>query len=292
MYIMKKQTKFEILLAFILIARSTSFMISKIMMNGMGPFTILANRYLIAFIVMLTIFAKKIKKTDRDIVLKGAIIGLVYTFVMGFEMYGLKLTDSGTCSFLEHTAIVIVPFMNACLVKKFPGKNSVISALAAMIGVGFLTLGRENMSLNIGALYCIIAALCYAAAIIITTNYSKKVSDSILLGVYQVGFMGLFCFIMALITESPRIASNGNEWFCILYLALVCSGFGIAIQPFAQSGTTAERSALIAALNPLSVAILGVLLLHEELTIAYVLGGAFVMFGILIAVVVDNKKAS
>ena len=53
---MKRQTKFEVLLSLILIARSTSFMISKIMMNGMGPFTILANRYLIAFVILLVIF--------------------------------------------------------------------------------------------------------------------------------------------------------------------------------------------------------------------------------------------
>lgn len=287
---MKRQTKFEILLSLILIARSTSFMISKIMMDGMGPFTILANRYLIAFVVMALLFAKRIKNTNKEIIKKAAIIGLVYSVVMGFEMYGLRLTDSGTCSFLEHTAIVIVPFMNGFLLKKFPGKSSVISAIVATLGVGFLTLGNAGMNFNIGFIYCIIAAFSYAVAIIITTNYSKQVEDSILLGVYQVGFMGLFCLIMAVVTEIPRIPVNGNEWFCILYLALVCSGFGIAIQPFAQSGTTAERSALIAALNPLSVAILGVVILHEQLTIAYVLGGVFVMAGILIAVVTDNKK--
>lgn len=287
---MKRQTKFEILLSLILIARSTSFMISKTMMEGMEPFTILANRYLIAFVVMALLFAKNLKNTDKMTLVKGAIIGFVYTIVMGFEMYGLRLTDSGTCSFLEHTAIVIVPFMNGVLIKKFPGKSSVISAIIATLGVGFLTLGNAGMSFNIGFVYCIMAALSYALAIIITTNYSKEVKDSILLGIYQVGFMGVFCFIMAIITESVRIPQNGNEWFSILYLALICSGFGIAIQPFAQSGTTAERSALIAALNPLSVAILGVVLLHEKLTVAYVLGGVCVMAGILIAVVADNKR--
>ena len=101
--------------------------------------------------------------------------------------------------------------------------------------------------------------------------------------------MGLFCFLLAILTEVPRLPANGNEWFCILYLAVICSGFGIAIQPFAQSGTTAERSALIAALNPLSVAILGVLLMHEKLTVAYVLGGILVMAGILLAVKFTNE---
>lgn len=287
---MKRQTKFEILLSLILIARSTSFMISKIMLNGMEPFTILANRYLIAFIVLGLIFFKRFKNTNRSVLIKGAIIGLIYTFVMGFEMYGLRLTDSGTCSFLEHTAIVIVPFMNGILVKRFPGKSSIISAFTAIIGVGFLTLGREGMAVNAGFIYCLLAAFSYAIAIIITANFAREVEDSILLGIYQLLFMGLFCLIAALFLENVRIPANGNEWFCILYLALVCSGFGIGIQPFAQSGTTSERAALIAALNPLSVAILGVVIMHEQLTFAYVLGGILVMAGILIAVISDKKE--
>lgn len=287
---MKRQTKFEILLGLILIARSTSFMISKIMMDGMGPFTILANRYAIAFVLLIVLFAKKMRETDKQVLIKGLLIGLVYTAVMGFEMYGLRLTDSGTCSFLEHTAIVIVPIMQAFLIKKFPEKTTIISAILALIGVSFLTIGKAGMTINKGFAYCLIAALCYAVAIIMTTKYSQEVKDSILLGIYQLGFMGLFCFIMALLTETPRIPNNTNEWFCILYLAIVCSGFGIGIQPYAQSGTTAERAALIAALNPLSVAVLGVLIMHEELTVSYVLGGTLIMIAILLAVMLDNKK--
>lgn len=286
---MKRQTKFEILLSLILIARSTSFMISKIMMDGMGPFTILAERYLIAFVLTMIIFAKRVKNTNLLILKRAAMIGLVYTAVMGFEMYGLKLTDSGTCSFLEHTAIVIVPVFQAILLKRFPTKSTWISAILALGGVGFLTLGSGGRGSSLGFALCLIAALCYAVAIIITTNYSKEVTDAVMLGIYQVGFMGLFCFLLAILTEVPRLPANGNEWFCILYLAVICSGFGIAIQPFAQSGTTAERSALIAALNPLSVAILGVLLMHEKLTVAYVLGGILVMAGILLAVKFTNE---
>lgn len=287
---MKRQTKFEILLGLILVARSTSFMISKVMMDGMGPFTILANRYIIAFVLSILIFFNRVKNTNKDIIVKAAIIGIVYTAVMGFEMYGLKYTDSGTCSFLEHTAIVIVPIIQTILIRRFPNKSTVISAILALIGVGFMTLGRGTMTLDIGFILCLIAALCYAVAIIITTDFSKSCDDAILLGIYQVGFMGLFCFIAAVLSEVPRIPVNGNEWFSILYLAVVCSGFGLTIQPFAQSGTTAERSALIAALNPLSVAVLGVIFLKERLTLSYVLGGILIMFAIFIAVLIPAKK--
>lgn len=287
---LKKRTKFEILLILIIIARSTSFMISKITMDVMDPFTILANRYFIAFVIMSIIYFKGMIKTDMNILIKGLIIGAIYTAVMGLEMYGLKYTDSGTCSFLEHTAIVIVPFIQALLIKKFPELKTIISSIIAILGVGFLTLSAINTNINIGYLYCILAAVVYAFAIIYTTDFSLKVKDSVALGIWQVGFMALFTFIIALFTEDIRIPSTSSEWFAIMYLAIVCSCFGLTLQPFAQSGTTANRAALIAAFNPLSVAIIGVVFLHEKLTVTYVLGGILIVTAILLSINSEQEK--
>lgn len=284
MFNLKRRTKFEILLILIIISRSTSFMFSKITMDVMGPFTILANRYFIAFFIMSIIYFKGMKNTDKNTLIKGIIIGAIYTAVMGLEMYGLKYTDSGTCSFLEHTAIVIVPFIQALLVKKFPEYKVIISSVIALTGVGLLTLSAINNNINIGYVYCLLAAIVYAFAIIYTTDFSLKVKDSVALGIWQVGFMGLFTFILAIFTEDIRLPHTTPEWFSILYLAIVCTCFGLTLQPFAQSGTTANRAALIAAFNPLSVAIIGVVLLHEKLTVTYVLGGILIIVAILLSI--------
>lgn len=285
-----RKTKFELLLILIIIARSTSFMFSKITMDVMGPFTILANRYIIAFIIMSVLYYKGMKKTDKNILYRGFIIGVIYTAVMGLEMYGLKYTDSGTCSFLEHTAIVIVPFIQALLIKKFPHYKVLISSALAVTGVGLLTLSTLKTNMNIGYLYCILAAIVYAFAIIYTTDFSLKVKDSVALGIWQVGFMGLLTFILAYFTEDLRLPASSAEWFSILYLAIVCTCFGLTLQPFAQSGTTANRAALIAAFNPLSVAVIGVVILHEKLTVGYVLGGILIMIAILISVNAEDNN--
>ena len=44
-----------------------------------------------------------------------------------------------------------------------------------------------------------------------------------------------------------------------------------------------------AALNPLCVALLGVIILKEQITLSYVCGGILIMAGILLAVIKEEK---
>ena len=50
------QKKAEILLATVIAARATSLLFSKIAMNGMGIFNLLAARFLMAFVLLAVVF--------------------------------------------------------------------------------------------------------------------------------------------------------------------------------------------------------------------------------------------
>lgn len=52
------QKKAEILLAAVIAARATSLLFSKIAMNGMGIFNLLAARFLMAFVLLAVVFFK------------------------------------------------------------------------------------------------------------------------------------------------------------------------------------------------------------------------------------------
>ena len=130
--------------------------------------------------------------------------------------------------------------------------------------------------------------MLYAVAIILTDRLSRQ-DDSFLLGILQVGFMGIFALIAAFLLETPRLSVGTTEWCCILMLAFVCSGFGFTLQPVAQSYTTAERAGLFCALSPVAAAILGWLILKETFGFTGVLGAVLVMGGILISTVVKQK---
>ena len=127
----------RVLLAAVFIARGTSFLFSKQLLTNLSPMSILAVRFLLAFLVLALIFNKKIRQLDHKSLKGGIILGLLYTVCMTFEMYGLRLIDSGVSSLIENMAILFVPLYVAVLTRKFPKIKTIICALLAIIGVAF-----------------------------------------------------------------------------------------------------------------------------------------------------------
>ena len=271
----------ETLLAAVILARSTSYLFTKIGLQSIGTFNLLALRSLFAFALLSLMFRKRLRGIGMKTVLRGAALGAAFFLVMTAELNGLKSTDTSTVSFLENTAIIFVPLFEAVLMRKLPKGVSILSALAALMGVGFLTLKNGAISFTTGEIYCVAAAMLYAASIILTDRLSHK-DDGFIIGLLQVGFMGLFALIASFVWETPRFPQGGTEWGVILVLAIVCSGFGFTFQPVAQSKTTAERAGLFCALNPAFASLLGVVFLSEPVTAQGVIGSALILLSLLI----------
>lgn len=274
--------KAEVLLAAVIIARSTSYLLSKVSMQSMGPFTLLSIRFLVAFLFLTLLFGKKLRSISVTTLLRGMILGAVFFSVMTAELFGLRSTDSSTTSFLENTAIVFVPLIEALLHRKFPRTPTLLSAAVTMFGIGLLTLRGGTFTLKTGELLCLLAAILYALAIIVTDRISRR-DDPLTLGILQVGFIGLFALAASFLFETPRLPANGTQWLAILALALICSGFGFTLQPVAQRYTTSERAGMFCALNPVTAAVLGRLFLGEHLGLQGMIGAGFVLSGILLS---------
>lgn len=275
------RTQGELLLAVVIIARSTSFLCSKILMQGIDPFNLMAVRFLLAFFLLTALFHKRLFPLSAATALRGFLLGLSFFAVMTAELFGLRLTDSSTTSFLENTAIVFVPILETILLRRLPRPVIIASTLVTMVGIGLLTLDNGPISWQGGEPLCILAAVLYAVAIILTARLSRE-GDPLVLGVLQVGTMGALALIASLLFETPRLPASGLEWGAVLWLTIVCSGFGFTFQPVAQSYTTAQRAGMFCSLSPVSSAILGVCILGEDIGPRAVLGAVLVMAGILI----------
>ena len=77
----------SILLICVFMARGTSFLFSKTLMQDMTPMSVLAVRFILAFCVLAMVFHKKLLEIDRKTLLNGMILGNLYTICMAFEMY-------------------------------------------------------------------------------------------------------------------------------------------------------------------------------------------------------------
>ncbi|MBR1456167.1 MAG: DMT family transporter [Oscillospiraceae bacterium] len=276
-----KQRSAEILLASVIVARATSLLFSRLSMRSLGPFTLMGLRFTLAFAVLLLLFWKRFRGIRLATVARGFALGGTFFAVMTAELYGLRATDSSTTSFLENTAVVWVPLLAAALHRQRPSGKTLLSAGVTLAGVALLTLGKSSFHLGLGELLCLLASVLYACAILLTAKLSRE-DDPLVLGILQVGFLGLLGVAGAFLFETPRLPQGGAEWGMILALALVCSCFGFTLQPVAQRYVSAERAGTFCALNPLTAAVLGAVFLRERLGAAGVVGAALILTGILI----------
>lgn len=275
------RTQAQLLLAAVIVARSGSFLLSKIVLRRMTPLNLLSVRFVMAFALLAPIFWKRIFFAGWSAVRRGLLLGGIFIATMAAELLGLRTSDSSRIAFLENSAFVFVPLYQALLERRWPGRRSVVCVLATLTGIACLTLRGGLSGFSSGDLFGVLAAMLYALAIIVTERFARR-HDPLTLGLIQVGGMALFVTIAAFCFGSPRLPSGGVEWSAIAGLAVVCSGFGFTLQPMAQRGTTAERAGFFCALAPVSAAILGCLFLHESFGLQSLIGAALVMTGILI----------
>lgn len=272
----------KLLLVSVIAARATSFCFSKLCLAYLSPFCLLGLRFTLAFVLLLVIFGSKIRKTFcvTDC-LKGILFGIIYYLVMVCEYSGLKTTPSATASFIENMAIVIVPFLNIPISRCFPKRRNLLCVLLAVTGIGLLTLTNDGFTLSVGELYLLGAAFFYATAIIVT-NYLSKRGNTLNMGIFQVGTIGICGLVCAGATGTFAMPPVWEVYLYLFMLAVVCTCFGYTLQPVAQSRLSAETTSVFCAVNPLVASVIGILFLHEIPTVFNLLGELLIIIVLVI----------
>ena len=272
----------EGLLAAVIFARSTSFLLVKHCLTAFDVFNLLGVRFTIAAILLVIIFNRHLRGLTLKTLGRGIILGLVFFAMMAGETIALSKTSSSTTALVESSAIMLVPFLTWVFFHQKPTKANIFAAVVAFVGVVF-TIGQTgHIVISSGILWCLGTTVVYALSVIVTDTLSKR-DDAIALGVIQVAVMALCSIGAALLTETPTLTAPSDVWGNVLYLAVVCSVFGFAIQPYAQSGTTSDRASLFLAITPATATVLGVVILHETLTWLGAIGVALILSSFFLA---------
>ncbi len=270
----------SILFAAVIGVRATAFLFSKLLLVDMGPFMLMGMRFLLAFAILAIMFRANMRAMTRSTFVHGLVLGVLFFVVMGFELVSLTMAASSTVAFLENTAIVFVPLIEALIERKLPTFKEVICTAVVMVGVGFVTLGEGFGAFGLGELLALFAGVFYAIAIIATARVARD-DDATGLGVLQVGFIGLFGLLAGLVFESPVLPQTTIQWGYFIVLVVMCTCFGFAFQPIAQSRISAERAAILLAVSPLIAAILGIVVLGEPSGVGTLFGMALILGGII-----------
>ena len=284
------ERKGEFLVGLALALRASSLLFGKIAMRTMGPFLTIGLRFTIAFVLIAILFRKNLTKVNAKTLLHCAEIGVFFFLAMVFELYGLQTTPSSVTAFLEGAVVIFVPAFTCIIQRKLPDRLTVLSAVIAMAGVGFLTLKGDHPGFTTGELLVLGGTVWYSLSVLVTDKAAKN-DDLMTVAIYQLLFIAIFAYIGAFIFEEIRLPVSGQEWGAVIALAVICSGVGFTIQPFGQKYTTPERAGILAVFNPLTAAMLGVIFLDETMTGSMIIGAILILISILAPAWQQDRKS-
>jgi len=283
---MSKQLKADLMLLVVTMCWGVSYYLTDVSLADMGPFTLNANRFLIAFAAALIIAFPKLKNVSKETMKYSIILGIALVFVYIGATFGIQYTTLSNTSFLCGLAVVFTPILSCIIYKKSPGRKLTLVIIMTSIGIALLTL-KDNFSLNydnlLGDVLSIMCAFIYAIDLIITEKaVAHEDVDPFQLGVFQIGVTGILNLVLAFIFEKPHLPSEPSIWASVMFLSILCTGVAFIVQAIAQQYTSASHVGVIFSLETVFAGIVAFIFANEVLTFKSYFGAALMISSIFI----------
>ena len=245
----------------------------------------LALRFALASACLLILFLPAFKRaTKADIWrgLRGGVAAGVFLW-LGYvlQTFGLKYTTAGNSGFLTGLYIVLVPLISAGFYRRWPQRREFTGIAIASAGMILMTFPnlQGSFRMNRGDLLTIGCAVAFACHLLVLGYFSQReLFCAVALG--QIACTAILS-AASLVTEPPQAKWSGTVIWAICITAIFATALAFALQTWAQQYTTATRTGLIFALEPVFALAVAVCAGGERLTAAAVIGGTLILVGIL-----------
>ena len=259
------------------------YVVAKDAMEVISANWMLCIRFLLAFIIMVIVYFKYIKKVDKYAI-KGAVItGLFMGAAYSSMTVGLSYINAGNCAFITDTYVIWIPIVLFIGWKIKPGIHIFIAAALALIGVAFMTL-QGGLHLRFGDFITLVGSFLWTGELIAIDIYSKKIQPQVLV-TFQTLTVCIFTFIMALILGEPiptiSVLTDPELILQFAYLVILATFVANSCQNYFQSFVSSTTVSVVFPTESIFATIFGILFLGEVLTGMTFIGMVFLVAAIL-----------
>ena len=276
------QLKADMMLMLVTLGWGVSYFMMDLCLEEIDPLTLNAFRFLGAFVVAWLLTVKRAIHVNRMTLKYAFLVSLSLVIVYIGATYGVKYTSQSNAGFLCGTAVIFTPILAFFFKKVVPEKKIVFVVLLCTAGMALLTL-NEHMRVASGDILCLMCGLFYAVDLLINeAGVRHEEVDAYQLGIYQLGFTGVWMLILALIFEESSLPQSGGCWASLIFLTVFCTGIAYIAQVIGQQYTTATHVGVIFTLEPVFAAIVAYLFAGERLLPRSYVGMVMMLASILI----------
>lgn len=274
----------KLLLLLVFLSRGSSYIFSKIILTELSPFLATGYRFALACLILVILYHKRIwqqLQQDRKLLRNSVILGALLFLMMVFELSGLKAAAVHTVALVESSSIILVPLLLSLFYRTLPTKKIFWGTILIFSGIFLLNMTPAGFVFTGGEILAFCSALSYALYVIFTGILARK-SDAFVLGILQMGVIGLLSFLAALLFQGNiNLPVQQATWQALLIQVLLCSCFGFTFQPVAQRYISSEEANLFGAIGPLFATLLGHFVFGEVLGLTGTVGTVLIMIGLL-----------
>jgi drug/metabolite transporter (DMT)-like permease len=252
---------------------------------------------LIAWLIQLSIKDLRKLKIDREDfprLILSSILGVAINQMMFFT--GLNLTTPVDAAIINSVNPILVLLFAAWLLKDKIGFSRftgiILGAIGAMILIIFgnpLSFGYSHLS---GNLFIIINTACWSLYLVISKPLMVKYNPLLLMcWIFTFGFIAVFPFTINQALKINFSSFDSLTWFSILYIILGTTFMAYFFITFSLKRLSSSVVAYYTYLQPVIVALIGILLFSEKISWVKAVSALLVFTGIYF-VTKKNKKSN
>lgn len=278
----------EALLILITMFWGGTFLAVQYAVTMSGPFFFVGLRFATAALAVALLSLKVLRGVTWLEVKAGVAIGVSIALGYSLQTWGLQTISSSKSAFITAMYVPLVPLMQWLCLGRMPGLMSCIGILLAFTGLILLAgPGGDLLVPGEGELITLASAVAIAAEIILISAWAGKV-DIRRVTIIQLATASLVAFF-AMIPAGEAVPP--------LSPALLGVGLGLGIfsaiiqvvMNWAQRSVSPTRATVIYTGEPVWAGIFG-RIAGERLPLLALLGGVFIVLGVLVSELKFNKK--
>ena len=264
-----------------------TFTVVKQSVESVDVFVFLAQRFILAFALILPIGLYKGRMLDGATILRGCIMGVLLFGAYAFQTVALLYTSASNTGFLTGLNVVMVPVLAALVLRHRVSAGVKLAVVLAVIGL-LLLCGNGSWQLNRGDVMAAVCAICVSLHLICTGEFVRR-SDFYWLTVVQLGVVALLSYAGAITRGKEVMVWYPHLLVPLLVCSLIATVFAFLVQTSMQRYISHTNTALIFCTEPVFAALYARLILNERLGVFGYVGAVCILGGMMISIMPEKR---
>lgn len=237
----------------------------------------LAVRFAIASLTLAPLAARRLQRSGWR---AATLLGLLLAAGFVLQTAGLQRTTVSSTGFITGLYVVFTPIFAYALFRIGAGRAVVVGVALSVAGLALLS--GVGVGSPAGDALVLAASAVYSLQIALLERYAR-LYDPIAFTFVEMLAAFAGCAVVAVALGQVEVPRGWTVWGAILVTGLFSSALGFLVQTWAQRHTSATRTALAFAMEPVWTAIFGYWLAGDRLGALGWAGAALIMAGIVVA---------